>query len=112
MDKIIPEGMEVIPASAEIKITKTVETGLVAKAKELLTVPMDSSDLINALEFYCVYGKAPEMKGDRPVISGNFEKKAGYESKHYSSSQLKRIIATVKADLTPKEEPIEEEITK
>lgn len=113
MSKIIPEGAEA-PASskkgAELSVSKATETSLVAKAKELLTIPMEFGDLVDALEFYCVYGRAPVMKGDKPQIEGNnIPVEEGYESKHYTSEQLANIVKQVKADLKPAQAP--EEVT-
>ena len=86
--KIYPEGSEKVADSAPLAITKANKTAMEAKAKELLTKPMEEKELADLLEQHYVK-----------------------TNKHYTSAQLKEVIDQVKKDLTP--EPVEvEEITK
>jgi len=85
---IYPEGTEKVADSAPLAITKANKTAMVAKAKELLTKPMEEKELADLLEQHYVK-----------------------TNKHYTSAQLKDIVDQVKTDLTPVVE-ISEEITK
>jgi len=76
---IYPEGTKVEPSSAPLEITKAKRTAMVKKAKELLTKPMESKELMDALEQYYVFEKG----------------------EHYTSAQLKDIAGQVASDLAP-----------
>lgn len=86
MTKIYPEGMSPVADSAPLSIDKTKNTEMVAKAKELLTEPMEAKDLADALEQYYVFE----------------------ENEHYTSDQLAEIVKQVQTDLAP--EPVAEEV--
>ncbi len=83
---IYPEGTEKEALSSPLTITKTKRTAMVKKAFELLTKPMESKELANAIEQYYVFEK----------------------NEHYTSAQLKDIVDQVITDLIPP--PTKEEL--
>jgi len=85
---IYPENYEKVADSAPLTVSKTDRTAMIAKAKELLTKPMEEKELASLLEQHYVAS-----------------------NKHYTSAQLKDVIDQVKKDLTP-EPVLEEELTK
>jgi hypothetical protein len=76
---IIPEGQEAVADSTPLTISAQKRTAMVAKAKELLTEPMEVKGLMNALEQY--------------YVADNNE--------HYTSAQLLDIAKQVQEDLAP-----------
>jgi len=76
---IIPEGQEALKASTPLEVSKTKDTAMVKKAKELLTKPMGAQELMSLLEQYYVFQK----------------------NEHYTSAQLKAIVMKVESDLKP-----------
>ena len=84
---ITPEGQEVAAKTTPLEVTKTKNTAMVKKAKELLTKPMEVKELMDSLENYYVFEK----------------------NEHYTSAQLKEVAMKVAADLAPVVE-VEEEI--
>jgi len=83
--KIIPEGTEAEVETKPLEITDKKRTEMVAKAKELLIKPMETNELMDALEQYYVFDK----------------------NEHYTSAQLKDVAVQVYTDLNPiKDEPI------
>ena len=83
---IYPEGHEVVADSEPLTVSKTKQSEMVTKAKELLTEPMEYKVLMDALEQHYVA-----------------------LNEHYTSAQLKKVIDQVQSDLKPEvEEQVEE----
>jgi hypothetical protein len=78
MNKIYPEGVEVVADSAPLTITKTQRTAMVNKAKELFDKPIEHKDLKDLLEQHYIK-----------------------DNKHYTSAQLKDVVDQVASDLAP-----------
>ncbi len=113
---IVPVGQE-LPAKdgIQLEISDTLNTEMVAKAKELLTEPLSNGALIDVLEYYYIYGRAPEIVLGKPKVTGkNIPVEAGHTSQHYTSDQLKKVVDIVDKDLAPvvEEEIIPEEVIK
>ena len=85
---IIPEGQKVVVESTPLEISTSKRTAMIAKAKELLTKPMETKELMDALEEYYVYDK----------------------NEHYTSAQLKDIVEQVASGLVPGAEEIKLEV--
>lgn len=82
--KLVPEGQEMPIKGNPLVISKTNRAIMVDKAKEFLTEPKDFKVLMDELEQFYVA-----------------------QNKHYTSEQLRDIVAQVEADLRPiSEEPI------
>lgn len=73
---LVPTGTEVEADSTPLEIDETKKAEMTSKAKELLTEPMESKQLQDALEQHYV---------------------ALHE--HYTSAQLKEVVDQVEADL-------------
>ena len=89
--KIIPKDYVEPTKTGPLTVDDKVKADMVAKAKELLTEPMEANELCNALEqYYCFQ-----------------------ENKHYTSKQISEAVTNVRADLAPvveEVEPIVEEV--
>ncbi len=81
MTLIVPKGAKIPKALGELEINEKKKTEMVAKAKELMSKKsIDPKDLMNLLE--------------QDYVKDNV---------HYTSKQLKSIIAQVEIDLEPEE---------
>lgn len=85
--ELIPAGMEKVADSSPLTIDKAKAAEMLAKAKELHTKIMDSGELMKLLEQYYVFEK----------------------NEHYTSDQLKGIVAALHLELNPPKivEPVE-----
>ena len=89
--QIIPKGLEPSDKTGPLEVDDKKFTEMVAKAKELLKVPMEPGELREVLEQHYVAS-----------------------NEHYTSVQLKKVVVQVAADLNPPEpeEVVEEPIAK
>lgn len=85
--ELIPANMTKEVLGGELTIDDKKSKELMAKAKELLTEPMEAKDLMDKLEQYYVFEKG----------------------EHYTSAQLGSVVEALYLELNPLPEPVIEE---
>jgi hypothetical protein len=104
--KLTPENYEAEASKEEKTFDEKKKTELITKAQELLTEPMSAGDLVKAIEYFYVYGRAPEILNGKPQTEGgNIPVQEGHESEHLPSEWLEEVVVSLEAEETQKLNP-------